>query len=250
MRLNKLHNIFFQYRGGCCLFLLTLILSCSGNDYSQPEEPQEMADTLAVSILSLGDSYTVGTSVCDTCSFPLQLKDSLERSTNPIYEPSIEILATSGWTTSNLLGAVTSTDLNESYDLVTLLIGVNNQFQGQPFSIYDSEFRDLLEESITLAGNNSDNVLVLSIPDYAFTPFGQNWGNPVETSSEIDLYNGFAETVCDNMGVTFINITDISREGLSRTELIASDGLHLSAIAYSEIVQRILPTVRLKLVED
>ncbi|WP_232827351.1 SGNH/GDSL hydrolase family protein [Winogradskyella aurantiaca] len=249
MRLNKLHKTFF-YWGVWFLLLVTIVPSCSSNDYSPPEGSPEMADTIAVHILSLGDSYTVGTSVCESCGFPIQLKDSLLISSDPVFDPSVDILATSGWTTSNLLGAINSTDLNEPYDLVTLLIGVNNQFQGQPFAIYDSEFRQLLEESIALAGNDPDNVLVLSIPDYAFTPFGQNWGNPVETSSNIDLYNGFAETVCDDKGVNFINITDISREGLSRTELIAADGLHLSAIAYSEIVKLILPLVRLKLIED
>ncbi len=208
------------------------------------------ADTLSVKILSLGDSYTIGTGVCNTCSYPLQLRDSLAQITDPVYNPSIEIIATSGWTTANLLSAIDSQNLNSDFDMVTLLIGVNNQFQGRPFQQYETEFSELLSRSTSLAGNRNERVIVLSIPDYAFSTFGQNWGDPTTTSMEIDLYNSFAEDLCSARGIDFLNITDISREGLNRPELIADDGLHLSEIAYSAIVERILPLVRQKMETD
>lgn len=229
-------------------------MACSSDlDYSlvnSNEDTNIAVDTINLNYLALGDSYTIGTSVCDTCNYPTQLIDSLALLTDPIYNSNLEIIATSGWTTTDLLAAINSTTLSNDYDLVTLLIGVNNQFQGKSFSIYESEFNSLLSKAISVAGGRRSNVIVLSIPDYAFTTFGQNWGNPVTTSSQIDTYNAYAEAICTANDVSFLNITDISREGLSRTELVASDGLHLSSLAYSEMVSRLLPIVRSKLERD
>ncbi len=127
------------------------------------------------------------------------------------------------------------------YDLVTLLIGVNNQFQNKPFSLYEAEFPILINKAITFAKGDKTNVIVVSIPDYAFTPFGQNRPNPSTISDEIDLYNSFAQNYCEQNGITFINITDITREGLNNPNLVASDGLHPSKLAYSKFVERLRP---------
>lgn len=216
-----------------------------GND----DVVNEVNDPIELKILSLGDSYTIGTSVCDSCSYPMQLKDSLNQISDPIYNTSVEIIATAGWTTTNLISAINSVSLNDNYDLVTLLIGVNNQFQGKPFELFETEFSTLVDTAISLAGNNRERVIVLSIPDYAYTPFGQNFGNATQTTLDINDYNDFAENYCSENEITYLYITDISRNGLNNPYLVASDGLHLSELAYSLIVDRLVPIVRQK-VED
>lgn len=197
-------------------------------------------------ILSLGDSYTIGESVCETCRFPEQLKDSLSINFKKDTTFSLQIIARTGWTTTNLINAIEQENITSNFDLVTLLIGVNNQFQNRDFSIYEKEFPELISTSIKAANNKRKNVIVVSIPDYAFTPFGN--GN-ASISTGIDKYNAFAKNYCDENGITFINITDITREGLSNTSLVASDGLHPSKLAYTKFVEKILPLAIEKLKE-
>ena len=189
-------------------------------------------------ILSLGDSYTIGESVCVTCRFPEQLKDSLSINFKKDTTFSLQVIARTGWTTTNLINAIEQENISDGFDLVTLLIGVNNQFQQREFSIYEKEFPELIATSIKAANDKKKNVIVVSIPDYAFTPFGRG-SAPIST--EIDKYNEFAKNYCEQNGITFVNITDITREGLSNTGLVASDGLHPSKLAYTKFVERILP---------
>lgn len=202
----------------------------------------------SVKYLALGDSYTIGQSVCETCRFPEQLKTSL-KTIYPKSNFSLEVIARTGWTTTNLITAIKNQNLESNYDLVTLLIGVNNQFQHMDFEVYKKEFPELLNKAIMLAKGNNKNVVVVSIPDYAFTPFTQNYGETEKTkiSTEIDLYNAFAESFCVTKGVVFINITDITRQGLQNTNLVASDGLHPSETAYSLFVERMIPEVKVVL---
>ncbi|WP_243652147.1 SGNH/GDSL hydrolase family protein [Mariniflexile fucanivorans] len=191
-------------------------------------------------ILALGDSYTIGQSVCETCRFPEQLKSKLENNIAN-SEISLDVIAQTGWTTTNLQTAINSNNPSNDFDLVTLLIGVNNQYQNKAFSIYEAEFPQLLSKAIALAKGKSSKVIVISIPDYAYTPFGQSSSNSGTISQQLDLYNNFAETYSKENNVTFINITDITRNGLSNPELVASDGLHPSQLAYSKFVERLLP---------
>lgn len=194
--------------------------------------------------LALGDSYTIGQSVCETCNFPTQLRDSIQKELpeNTIFKS--RIIALTGWTTSDLKSTLIQQNPPNDYDLVTLLIGVNNQYQNRPFSLYEQEFPDLLNRAITLAKGDKDNVIVISIPDYAYTPFGQGSLNPQNISAQIDMYNLFAENYCAQNNVSFVTITDITREGLENPTLVAGDGLHPSKIAYTRFVERLLPTVR------
>ena len=207
--------------------------SSGGNDESEDDNDTETS----FKILSLGDSYTIGQSVCETCRFPEQLKAGL---INNLENSSIglQIIAQTGWTTTNLINAIETEDPSTNFDLVTLLIGVNNQYQGKPFSIYEQEFPELVNTAIEKANGDSANVIVVSIPDYAFTPFGN--GN-ASISQEIDEYNDFAEDYCDLNGISYVYITDITRNGLVNPELVASDNLHPSELAYSKFVERILP---------
>jgi lysophospholipase L1-like esterase len=220
------------------LWLLTLI-ACSTDDnpFQTVVEDDNNSALNNYKLLSLGDSYTVGQGVCNSCKFPVQLKDELE---SRIIDSkiNIEIIAQTGWTTNNLLNNVTSQSLPSNFDLVTLLIGVNNQYQNRPFTLYEEEFPLLVQSAIEKGQGDPSNVIVISIPDYAFTPFGQN--NP-EISEEINQYNAFAQNYCNSNSITFVNITDITRLGLEQPELVASDGLHPSELAYSKFVERILP---------
>ena len=245
--------------GFLVFFSLFTIISCSKSDdgsvSSFPDsnapsdgiDPTEAPDPVNLKILSLGDSYTIGQSVCDTCRFPEQLKDSLIDRLDNADTFTVNIIAQTGWTTTNLISAIESDNPSEDNDLVMLLIGVNNQFQGKLFSLYEQEFPELITTAISLAKNDKTNVIVVSIPDYAYTTFGQNYGNPIETSSEIDMYNTFAENYCNQQNISFVNITDITRQGLDDPSLIASDGLHPSELAYSKFVERLLPIALLKI---
>jgi acyl-CoA thioesterase-1 len=216
-----------------------LLVSCSSDD-DLKDIPQNN-EIQIYHILSLGDSYTIGQSVCETCRFPEQLKDSLKARFVLNHVISLDVIARTGWTTTNIKDAIVIENPPSNYDIVTLLIGVNNQYQNKPFSLYEEEFPQLVNQAIGFAQGDKDNIIVVSIPDYAFTPFGQSTSNPQNTSNEIDVYNAFAQSYCEQNNIEFVNITDITRNGLSNPALVASDGLHPSELAYSKFVERILP---------
>lgn len=225
-----------------CLLLFTLLAACSSTNETYPTFPSNSKTKL--NYLALGDSYTIGQSVCETCRFPLQLQDSLEKILPSNKIISTKIIATTGWTTTNLIAAIATQNPTNEYDLVTLLIGVNNQYQNKPFNLYEQEFPELVNIAISKAKGNKANVVVVSIPDYAYTPFGN--GNTT-ISTQIDVYNAFAENYCIENNITFVNITDITRQGLSQPNLVATDGLHPSEIAYSKFVELILPKAKVVL---
>ena len=137
-----------------------------------------------------------------------------------------------------LKNGIDNSSLNYPYDWVSLLIGVNNQYQNISFSIYETEFPQLINSAISKAKGDKSNLIVVSIPDYAFTPFGNGNSN---ISVAIDRYNNFAENYCNANNISYIYITDITRLGLINPELVATDGLHPSELAYSKFVERILP---------
>ena len=221
------------------LFVL-LVVGCSDEN----DNNTEIIQPKNYKYLALGDSYTIGQSVCETCRFPIQLQDSISKYIDDIDTFQTKIIAQTGWTTSNLKSGITSQNPPNDYDLVTLLIGVNNQYQNTPFNVYEQEFPELVSTAIEKAKGKKENVIVVSIPDYAFTPFG---GGNTSISTQIDDYNAFAENYCNTNNITFINITDITRLGLAQTNLVATDGLHPSKIAYTKFVERILPKAKIKL---
>jgi lysophospholipase L1-like esterase len=238
------------------IIIYIIILSVYSCDIFRDAEDMGIFPPINYKILSLGDSYTIGQSVCDECNFPVQLKDSLQ---TVLYNDTInvEIIAVTGWTTTALINSVNPVLENDSpdnifkdNDLVTLLIGVNNQFQNRPFELYETEFPELVNKAISLTKSQSSNdLIVISIPDYAYTPFGQSGPNPSNTSQEIDMYNNFAENFCLENNINFINITDITRLGLINSNLVASDNLHPSELAYKKFVERIFPVAVEKLLD-
>lgn len=216
------------------LYAVILVLAFSIKGFSQNLNIQS-----PVRMLALGDSYTIGQSVATGMRWPTQLGDSLIKRGYQIDE--IRYIATTGWRTDDLVQAIKGQNLqSQNYNLVSLLIGVNNQFQHAPFSKYESEFPALLDSAIRYAGGDPSRVFVVSIPDYAFTPYGQGSSNPNTISIELDQYNNYAKSIADAKGVVFFNITPISRLGVQKPEYVANDNLHPSGIQYTEWVKLML----------
>jgi len=183
--------------------------------------------------LALGDSYTIGESVEISERWPVQLVKMLNDQGIKMAEP--KIIATTGWRTDDLQkGIAEDTELLPNYDLVSLLIGVNNQYQGKPIAQYKKEFEELINTAIIFAGNNPKKVFVVSIPDYGKTPFGA--AKEKQIAKELNEYNRIAKHIALSYGIPFFNITPISREAKERPELIAKDKLHPSGKMYSEWV--------------
>ena len=218
------------------LALLVSLSSCKSTDLKQINK------TEPITYLALGDSYTIGESVCDSCRFPEQLKEAIETALKKAVE--LQIIATTGWTTTQLKKAITTQNPQTDNSLVTLLIGVNNQYQNLPFETYENEFPELLNTAITKANGDKNRVIVISIPDYAFTPYGN--GN-TDITEALEAYNAFAENYCLANNISFISITDITQNGLKNPDLVAKDGLHPSTEAYTQFVKRLLPVALKKL---
>lgn len=193
----------------------------------------------SIKYLALGDSYTIGESVSEEERWPNQLGEALKKKGYEVEKP--KIIATTGWRTDNLKNAMTIAQLKPEYNLVSLLIGVNNQYQHKPTEIFAKEFEGLLNDAIHLAGGKKENVFVVSIPDYGFTPFGKP--KQTEISKELDAFNEISKKITEKLKIKYINITDISREGLNKPDLVAGDGLHPSGKMYGLWVDRILETL-------
>jgi len=177
--------------------------------------------------------------------WPVQLVNNLK---DKNIEIEATILAKTGWTTDELAKAIHDSNLSESYDLVSLLIGVNNQYRGRSVENFEEEFRVLLNTALVFAGNDPAKVFVVSIPDWGVTPFAMERDKD-QIAGEIDLFNQICEDVCLKNEVLFIDITDISRNVYADEMLVATDGLHPSDKMYAQWVDRILPLILEKIAE-
>jgi lysophospholipase L1-like esterase len=182
-------------------------------------------------LLALGDSYTIGQSVLAHECFPNQALDLLKTAGANMDYPA-EIIAQTGWTTQNLLSAITNAQLTPPYDLVTLLIGVNNQYQYLDTAQYRTQFIQCLNKAIEYSGNRKQRVFVLSIPDYGATPFGAN--NAAQIALEIDRFNAINKQVCLQMNIDYTDITASTRRAANNPSLVAGDGLHPSSMEYAK----------------
>lgn len=180
--------------------------------------------------LALGDSYTIGEQVLPSDSFPYQLTTQLQQLGVTITEP--EIVAKTGWTTGELLEGISAAAPEGPFDLVTLLIGVNNQYRGLPVATYELEFETLLLAAIKFAGGRSERVAVVSIPDWGVTPYAAE-RNRARIASEIDQYNAIAANLCREAEVVFVEITEGTREAAADPTLLTGDGLHPSGKEYA-----------------
>ncbi|WP_342647169.1 SGNH/GDSL hydrolase family protein [Mucilaginibacter sp. CSA2-8R] len=184
--------------------------------------------------LALGDSYTIGESVPAEQSFPYQLSSELNKVSYKVSEPTI--IARTGWTTDELIGAIRSRAMTQKFDIVTLLIGVNNQYRNYNINTYRTEFVQLLNTALTFANGNAKHVFVLSIPDWGVTPFASGQ-DANQIGSEIDAYNAINQQEAAKAGVSYVNITPVSRMAKTDASLTAADGLHPSAKMYGQWVQ-------------
>lgn len=191
--------------------------------------------------LALGDSYTIGEAVPEDQRFPLQLQQMVKE--EGLSLPTPEIIARTGWTTDELAENIRQIKPRGPYALVSLLIGVNNQYRGRDTAEYRLQFRELLQTAVELAGGNSSRVLVLSIPDYAYTPFGQG-SSPDKISREIDQFNQINRQETKKTSAVYMDITPISRRGLAEPELVAADKLHPSGAMYRLWAELMLPDAR------
>lgn len=203
------------------LIVIFLALSCQINEKSKKR----------YNYLALGDSYTIAESLNLIDSYPHQLKNQLKKI------DSVNIIAKTGWTTGELIDTLKSLNINNKYDYVSLLIGVNNQYREYDISIFEKEFEYLLNLAIQYA-NDRSKVFVISIPDYGVTPFG--FKNRDKIYKEIDQYNLIKRKIVEKYNIRFYDVTDISREAKEKKYLIAEDSLHPSREMYSLWVDRIL----------
>jgi acyl-CoA thioesterase-1 len=240
--------------------LTTALIACTAQavpatgaaESSQPSPPAELSAKAAEKILplrflALGDSYTIGEGVRETERWPNLLALALEARGVRVATP--EIIARTGWTTADLTHAIERSQLTPPYDLVTLLIGVNDQFQGYQESSYPQRFRQLLERAIGLAGGDSKRAIVISIPDYSVTPFAKRF-DPPAIHAALERYNEVNRNISNEMGVAHVDITALSRGAQKDLTLLAADQLHPSAKMYRGWVELVLPAAEEALRKD
>jgi lysophospholipase L1-like esterase len=193
--------------------------------------------------LALGDSYTIGEGVAAHERWPNQLAAALRSAGQPIDDP--EIVARTGWTTDELSAAMNEHSFQAPYALVTLLIGVNNQYRGRDLDNYRHEFRALLERAIALAGDRPQRVVVVSIPDWGVTAFGHASGrDAARIAQELDIYNAANAQIATMLHVAYADVTAASRDGGNHADMLVADGLHPSAAMYRRWVEVILPAAQ------
>ena len=187
------------------------------------------------SFLALGDSYTVGEGVSYEESWPSQFVDyALDRGIN-FKNP--ELIAQTGWKTYDLLDAIKSSNLSVKYDFISLLIGVNNQFNSRPLSEFEDDLNEILTEINYLKKGNS-KVIVISIPDWGYSPYGSSYDRD-RISDEIDQFNNILKKISEQNNLNFVDVTQISRLAIKEPNLIAEDKLHPSGLMYLEWVEKI-----------
>jgi lysophospholipase L1-like esterase len=216
--------------------LSVLLFHCNKKD-SYPSPTNTLPNTSSArKYLALGDSYTIGQSVLETDRFPAQTKKWLVDNGVTMNDP--QIIATTGWTTTNLQNAVAAPNLVGAYNVVSLLIGVNDQYQRHDTIGYRDRFLQLLNKSIQLAGSRHDHIFVLSIPDYSVTAFGMSLDTAL-IRVQIDQFNAINKEVTLQNNCQYLDITPSTREAVNDPSLIAVDGLHPSAKEYKKWADRL-----------
>lgn len=224
------------------LFLLLQLgngqaLCADNSGFEKKLNPEQQTDTLFHTWLALGDSYSIGESVTQTERFPEQTISLLEK--QGIYFQKVAYIAKTGWTSKDLLNELTVVKPGTSHDVVTLLVGVNDQYQGMDTAGYRARFTQLLQLAVQLAGGKKNRVFVLSIPDYGVTPFGRT---KFMASKEIDQFNIINKQITQMALISYTDITGISR--MADREFIAEDGLHPSGKQYGQWAMALATAIR------
>ena len=228
------------------LLLLMIIVGCGAETAVSTPTTQPAPTMTSIPTerpyryLALGDSYTIGESVPVADRWPVQLVAALRAQGLAIADP--EIIAKTGWTTAELANGIDQAQAQGPYDLVSLLIGVNNQYRGLSQEQYREEFVELLDTAVAFANNDPNRVFVVSIPDWGVTPFGQRRDSE-EVSAAIDAFNAINRAETENRGIVYIDITPISQQAIDNRTLIADDGLHPSGKMYRLWVEEMQPAV-------
>lgn len=209
-------------------FLLLLVSACASSVPEAVDSPLYLA---------LGDSYTIGEGVDEAERWPVQLAAALQADGVPVGDP--QIVARTGWTTDELAAALDAAEPDGPFDLVTLLIGVNNQYRGRNLEQYRAEFRALLARAVGYAGA-AERVVVVSIPDWGVTPFAES-RDQATIALQIDAFNAVARQEAAAQGVAFVDVTATSR---AMPEAVVADGLHPSGAQYAAWVEAVLPAAR------
>ncbi len=203
-----------------------------------------MNNDSAYTYLALGDSYTIGESVMESERFPAQTVTLLKQDGININAP--EYIAKTGWTTTDLSNAIATQNPMGPFSVVSLLIGVNDQYQGMDTAGYRIRFASLLEKAISLAGNDTAHVFVLSIPDYSVTPFAANRDTQY-IRMQIDEFNAINKEITLAYNVSYTDITPSTREAKTDGSLVANDGLHPSGKEYAKWAQMLAPKMEMVL---
>jgi lysophospholipase L1-like esterase len=190
----------------------------------------ELVYSDSISILALGDSYTFGISVSEDERWPNQLADTLELYDIPVR--GVDILAQNGWTSTSLLSAMKQAGIKKTYDLVGILIGVNDQVQRRSRVEYENNLKEIVSYALNLADNDINRLFILSIPDYTATPFGNEIGTST-TDREIAEFNRINKAIADQRAIKYFNITPLSKKAADRDDLVAPDELHFSGKMYA-----------------
>jgi lysophospholipase L1-like esterase len=219
---------------------ILICLSLASISCSQKEKTKSIIHEIVETpkkYLALGDSYTIGESVLEKDRFPVILVEELGKLNS--YYNSPKIIAKTGWTTDELKAGIVAENITGIYDLVSLLIGVNNQYRNRPIEEFRNEFIDLLETAIQFTDNKPENVVVISIPDWSVSPFAQN-RDTEKIAAEIDAFNEVKKEETLKKGIVFVDITTISRLAKDNPEYIAEDGLHFSGKMHQLWVNEII----------
>jgi len=203
--------------------------------------PDSIAPGDSYTWLALGDSYTIGQSVQEAERFPAQTITLLKN--DSISFPVLQYIATTGWTTQNLLDGIEQQNPKGPFDIVSLLIGVNDQYQHMDKDGYSLRFKECLDKAIALAGNKKEHVFVLSIPDYSVTPFAKQMDTTL-ISNEVDEFNTINKAITLSYNVSYTYITDLTRQAKYDASLVAVDGLHPSGKDYARWAALLAPQVK------
>jgi len=196
------------------------------------------------SYLALGDSYTIGEQVLPTDNFSHQAITLLNEEGNKNYHfTTPEIIATTGWTTDELSAAIDAENILKQYDIVSLLIGVNNQYRGRSVENFEIEFEQLLQRAILFSGNQPNHVFVLSIPDWGVTPFADGKDSS-KIAKEIDAYNNVCQAVTKKYAARYIDITTVQRIDGNKNDFLAMDNLHPSGKEYAKWAAQLAAAIK------
>jgi lysophospholipase L1-like esterase len=224
------------------LLFLSLLAGCA--THVPMTTPPAPAATTGISYLALGDSYTIGEGAPEDGRWPVQLAALAQAQGLPLTQPTI--IARTGWTTAELQDAIRAAHNTHTYGLVSLLIGVNNQYRGQSVALYRQEFRALLATALAFAGGQPRHVLVLAIPDWGQAPFAEG-RDRAQIAQEIDQFNAVAHEECQHADVAFVDITPLTRAAVGDEKQFVADGLHYTGAQMQQWAALALPVVQQQL---